>query len=179
MATDDNFFDQLNTKVISDVSATDIQGQSNPVHLQKSNKEVLSAIKLVNDATLRSDGGPIPATQVLQQTVLVNAGSDASDRTVVFTPQEGEVWSLDLASALRSGGSGTVVHQLFLAEKATGNLIRWYYFSTADSDVIFTSDTNWPDMPFFFDENFTLQYLWDGGSSITNFTFQAICHRVR
>jgi hypothetical protein len=173
------FWEQLNTFKISSNPGTQIQKQSDPLHLEEDNQDLLKSVKLVNDATLRSDGGPIPATQVLEQTILVNNGSDESDRTVVFTPQKGEVWSLDLASALRSGGSGTVVHQLYLADKATGNVIRWYYFSTADSDVIFTSDTNWPDMPFFFDENFTLQYLWNGGSSITNFTFQCICHRVR
>ena len=177
---DEKFFQGLNTVKIEDsTTATDIQTLSNPVSLENENRDLLKAIKLVNDATLRSDGGPIPASQVLEQTVLANNGSDASDRTVVFTPKKGEVWSLDLASAIRNGGSGTVVHQIFLAEKATGNLVRWYYFSTSDGDVIFTSDTNWPDMPFYFDENFTLQYLWDGGSSITDFTFQVVCHRVR
>lgn len=179
MSKDKDFFEQLNTKTIEDSPATTIQSQSNPVHLERSNKELLSSIKLVNDATLRSSGNAIPNTQVLEQTILANNGTDASDRTVVFTPEKGEVWSLDLAGASRSGGSGSVVHQLYLAEKSTGNLIRWYYYQTGDADVIFTSDSNWPGMPFYFDENFTLQYLWDGGSSITNFTFQCICHRVR
>ena len=179
MAKDKEFFEQLNTKTIADSPATTIQSQSNPVHLERSNKELLSSIKLVNDATLRSAGNAIPGTQILTDTVCDNNGSDESDRTVVFIPEKGEVWSLDLANAMRSGGSGTVTHSLYLAEKSTGKVIRWYYYSTSDSQPIFTSDSNWPGMPFYFDENFTLQYKWDGGSSITNFTFQVICHRVR
>ena len=89
MASDDNFYDQLNTKVISDAPATEIQGQSDPVHLQKANKDVLSAIKLVNDATLRSDGGIIPGTIALK----VADFTDNEDHTVI-TPAAGEVWRI-------------------------------------------------------------------------------------
>jgi len=62
VASDKNFFEQLNTKTLGDNAASTVQALANPVHLQSSNKEVLDAIIQVNRAGMR-DGLPIPKRQ--------------------------------------------------------------------------------------------------------------------
>jgi hypothetical protein len=168
-------WDQLNTKKIGDAPGTEIQKQTDPLHLEEANRQSLEDTVLINEATLRSDGGPIPGTQNLTQTIV----AEEDTRTTVFTPSAGEVYSLDLVGAERSGGSGTVVHTLWLKDIASGVIVPWFYYSTSDSNPIFTGDSNWPDMPFIMDENFTLEYRWTGGTGITNYTCNVIAHRIR
>ena len=67
-------WDQLNTKTIADNAGTEIQVQSNPVHLQESNRQDLADVKLINDATMRN-GLFIPNTGQLEELVL----SDGKD----------------------------------------------------------------------------------------------------
>jgi hypothetical protein len=174
MASDENFYDQLNTKVISDAPATEIQGQSDPVHLQKSNKEVLSAIKLVNDATLRSDGGPIPGTaQVYQFT-----NSDEV-RTSVFTPAKGEVWEIEAMSVTLNGRSGAVVHNLFYQDVSTkstnGNVIKWHVESLSSSDTVLDDADSSRIQSI--DSNLNLQYQATG--TFTDSTLNVAMYRVR
>lgn len=177
MASDDNFFDQLNTKVISDVSATDIQGQSNPVHLQKSNKEVLSAIKLVNDATLRSDGGPIPGTGVI-----FSHTQTGTSREVWFTPGKGEVYRLIVAgSTASSGPAGSVTYYLYIACKdqdGTDKIIYAGSESSGSTEVqlvdFFDSKGDWV-----VDENMTVQLGLSDMQGVTSFDVKMLAVRIR
>lgn len=154
MATDDNFFGQLNTKVVSDAPATDIQAQSDPVHLQKSNKEVLSAIKLVNDATLRSDGGPIPGTQT------VYAGPTVTDntRTVAFTPNPGEVWQVMDITATRTNITGSSGIYLYFNDLETSELILVFYGASTSTEFMLTDDATWDPMPVYISYPCQLQF---------------------
>ena len=78
-------WDQLNTKTIADNPASEIQTQSNPVHLQDSNRLELQDIKLINDATMRN-GSPIVGTMVMQETTVTdNTG------TAMLTCPKGQV----------------------------------------------------------------------------------------
>ena len=88
MASDKNFFDQLNTKTIGDNAASTVQALSNPVHLQSSNKELLDAIIQVNRAGMRDAGQHIP-----------------------------EVWAIS-AMTIESvaGGSGDVTYEIFVGD---------------------------------------------------------------
>ena len=109
-------WDQLNTKTIADNAGTDIQVQSNPVHLQEQNREDLADIKLINDATMR-DGGFIPGTSQIVRLDM----TDNVDYTV-FTPSKGEVWALMGADA-SSFGTGQNGATLKLSDGTTDMVI--------------------------------------------------------
>ena len=174
MASDDNFFDQLNTKVISDAPATEIQGQSNPVHLQKANKDVLSAIKLVNDATLRSDGGPIPGT-----TQVVSSGEQTSNQTklVLLTPAKGEVWMVCALSSSKITIS--TVNFQFMVEDVVNTKIAYLCDFNISSGVGPINEGGFVT-PIFLDENCRLAVngtLISG--SYGSWTAEALVVRVR
>ena len=82
-------WDQLNTKTIADNAGTEIQVQSNPVHLQEQNRQDLADIKLINDATLRSDNGLIPGTISLAVANFTDNGTET-----IVAPVKGEVWKI-------------------------------------------------------------------------------------
>lgn len=140
MSKDKQFFEQLNTKTISDSPSTEIQSQSNPVHLERSNKELLSSIKLVNDATLRSDGGPIPDTQKIEA---VTVSDDT--RTVAFSPQKGEVWSVMNITASRSNITGSAGVTLYLNDPVNSVLQTFFYGASTSSDFMLDDDGTWDD----------------------------------
>lgn len=175
MASDDNFYDQLNTKVISDAPATEIQGQSDPVHLQKANKDVLSAIKLVNDATLRSDGGIIPGTIALK----VADFTDNEDHTVI-TPAAGEVWRILMPLAKTTSGSisTTPTYQLWIKDTATSVEYRVFYYSSSSSSPILNEDLAWDGEAYVIGEGQTLIASM-GSFSATNIKFGVLAGRVR
>ena len=109
-------WDQLNTKTIADNAGTEIQVQSNPVHLQESNRAELQDIKLINDATMRN-GGFIPGTSSIVRLDM----TDNVDYTV-FTPAKGEVWALMGADA-SSFGTGQNGATLKLSDGTTDMVI--------------------------------------------------------
>ncbi len=111
-------WDQLNTKTIADNAGTEIQVQSNPVHLQESNRQKLEDIKLINNATLR-DGGPIPGTMIVYQATY----TDAATRTIL-TPNKGEVY-LYIGSSRTSAtiASGSLTYRILLADNVNSNTV--------------------------------------------------------
>ena len=112
MASDKNFFQQLNTKKISDIPSSDIQLLSNPINLESGNKEVLSSIKLVNDASMR-DGRHIPATSE----IATGTPAESGVKVDVKTPARGEVWEIDTASMESlTGGSGDAGFSFFVTQ---------------------------------------------------------------
>lgn len=117
---DEKFFQGLNTvKVEDSTTATDIQTLSNPVSLENDNKSVLKAIKLVNDATLRSDGGPIPGTLKV-----VSSGDKTENLTkiILLTPAAGEVW---MVCALSSTVSSVTMNFQFGVEDTVNTAIAY------------------------------------------------------
>ena len=80
-------WDQLNPLTLGGsnaATATNITRQTNPIHIQSSNRQALSDTVLINKATMR-DGNPIPDTGKIVQT------SGDADRTQ-FQPEIGECW---------------------------------------------------------------------------------------
>ena len=119
MASDKNFFQQLNTKKISDIPSSDIQLLSNPINLESGNKEVLSSIKLVNDASMR-DGRHIPATSE----IATGTPAESGVKVDVKTPARGEVWEIDTASMESlTGGSGDAVCSFFVTQGSESMLV--------------------------------------------------------
>jgi len=113
VASDKKFYEQLNSKIIGELDALTIQTLSNPVHLESGNKSILDAINLVNNASFRSDGGPLPATSVIATATATESGT----RVVIKQPQLGEIWRV-IAMTIESvaGGSGDVVYDIFVGD---------------------------------------------------------------
>ena len=137
-------WDQLNPLTLGGsnaATATNITRQTNPIHIQSSNRQALSDTVLINEASMR-DGGVIPGSGD------VNAITVSDDtRTTLKQPNFGEVVQVMAIDATVTGGSGSRVFNLYLYNGT--NLCFWYYQSTTDTNVIFTADANWPDFPLF------------------------------
>jgi hypothetical protein len=107
----DNIYDNLNTKTIKSVSATDISDVTNPIHIQSATQEALERTILVNRATYRLDGAPIPGTQKVVNFTVDDSGSTNGE---VFTPERGETWSISAGSFSSTGGTSRLF--LFLKD---------------------------------------------------------------
>ena len=169
------FWDQLNTFKISSNPGTQIQKQSDPIHLEENNQDLLKSVKLVNDATLRSDGGIIPGTMAVK----VGSFTDNGQITVI-APGEGEVWRVFLPIAKVTSGSvsTTPSYQLWIKDVATSVQYRVYYFASTSSSPILTEDAAWDG------EQTTIgpgqELIAEVGSfSATNINFGVLAGRVR
>jgi hypothetical protein len=170
-------WNQLNTKTIADNPATEIQTQSNPVHLQDGNRQELEDIKLINDATMRN-GSPIVGTMVMQETTVTdNTG------TPMLTCPKGQVLQVLNYSYKVTGGSGTLTFTAFLGPKGQegqpeqGGIRILYYQSAANTPVI-NSDADYRALsPLVIDENFQLGFTL--GGTYTSATIRAIAIRIR
>jgi hypothetical protein len=167
-------WDQLNTKTIADNAGTAIQVQSNPVHLQEQNRQELSDIKLINDATMRS-GQFIPATGNIDEITLTD--SESGVKTVLVSCQKGEVKQVNVVGGIRSGGSADVTYQMYMRQEGKTDL-SWFFYRSSDSGILFTGDANYPDYPVFVDENVSL-VVEATGSDFTSVIWQAHTFRVR
>ena len=168
-------WDQLNTKTIADNAGTAIQVQSNPIHLQEQNREDLADIKLINDATLRSDNGLIPGTISL---AIANF-SDNGTETVV-APAKGEVWRIMMPVAKVTSGSTstTVTYQLWIKDTATNVEFRVFYFASSSASPIVNEDASWDGEAYVIGEGQEL-LAQVGSFSATNIAFGALAGRVR
>jgi len=166
-------WDQLNTKTIADFPTEDIQRQSNPIHLESNNEEILQSVKLLNDVTFR-DGLPIPGTQVIIPVQATESGT----RVVIKQPNKGEVWRISAAQVTGiAGGSGNVQHQFYFGDGS--NLINWYYISSSSSNLILNQELEWSGAAGpTFDENMSLQYSATR-SSLTQSDVLVMLHRIR
>ena len=169
------FWDQLNTFKISSNPGTQIQKQSDPIHLEEDNQDLLKSVKLVNDATLRSDGGIIPGTMAVK----VGSFTDNGQITVI-APEAGEVWRVFLPIAKVTSGSvsTTPSYQLWIKDVATSVQYRVYYFASTSSSPILTEDAAWDG------EQTTIgpgqELIAEVGSfSATNINFGVLAGRVR
>ena len=90
----------LNTFKLGDVEATSIQRQTDPIHIEELNRQSLEDTKLINDASMRSSGSPMPDTGKL-----VKHEQTDNNIEIVFRPAVGEVYILMGADASAYGGS--------------------------------------------------------------------------
>ena len=170
------FWEQLNTKKVGSGSdAASINSQSKDINLEEDNKPVLEDVKLVNDATLRSDGGIIPGTMAVK----VGSFTDNGQITVI-APEAGEVWRVFLPIAKVTSGSvsTTPSYQLWIKDVATSVQYRVYYFASTSSSPILTEDAAWDG------EQTTIgpgqELIAEVGSfSATNINFGVLAGRVR
>mgnify|MGYP003650408108 CR=1 FL=1 len=170
VVSDKNFFEQLNTKTLGDNAASTIQALTDPVHLEKSNSDLLDSIIQVNEAGMR-DGSPIPATAIITTVTVTD-----STRTILLAPSKGEVHQFLGISAYTDGGSGSRTYNMHLGD-ANGELVYFYYTSTTDSGVLLSGDSNYPGFPLFLDEGMSLQVTTTGTFDSSKWSLATI--RVR
>ena len=170
-------WDQLNTKTIADNAGTEIQVQSNPVHLQESNRSELEDIKLINDATMRN-GSPIVGTMLMQETTVTD-----NTATPFLTCPKGQVLQVINYGYRAEGASGTLTFTAFMgpagseSETDQGGIRILYYTSSAATPVI-NSDADYRALsPLVIDENFQLGFTISG--SYTSVTLRAFAIRIR
>jgi hypothetical protein len=169
--SDPYIFEQLNTKTLESVTASDIQSLTNPTHLEFENQFDLERYNLINKAVMR-DGRPIPATSVIIQVAATESGTPV----VVKLPENGEVWEILNAHIETSGGSGSVAHKFFWNDQNNSRNFMWYFFSSTSSDLTLQQDSDWKP-PFFFDQNQSFTYSATG--TFTTSTLSVLMIRVR
>lgn len=164
-------WDQLNTKTIADNAGTEIQVQSNPVHLQESNRLKLQDIHLINRATLR-DGSPIPATSV----IATATATDSGNRVIIKQPEIGEVWRV-IAMTIESvaGGSGDVTYEVFVGDGTELQSILKRTQTTPPVNL--NQELEYPD-GLTLDSNNTLQFSATR-TSLTSAKIQVLMTRIR
>ena len=164
-------WEQLNTKTIGDLPSTDIQRQSNPIHLEEDNEEILRSVKLLNDVTLR-DGLPIPNTSE----IIVATATDSGNAVRVKLPNQGEVWQILNAHISTSGGSGSISHEFYFTDQTNSNSFMWYFLSSSGSNLTLQQDTDWTP-PFYMDEN--LEFTYEATGTFTTTTLSIMMIRIR
>lgn len=114
-----DIWDNLNTKTISELPSEDIQRQSNPIHLEKRNRELLADVNLINQATLR-DGRVMPDTNAFTTTTITDNGY--GDGIVIMAPEKGQVLSLQaIGITANTAPSSSVTYYLFLQDRTLTN----------------------------------------------------------
>lgn len=136
-----DIYDELATVKIGDDNATAIQQQMRGTNLAESQVSRLESIKLVNDATLRSDGGPIPDTQKIHEGPSVTDGT----RTVVFTPSQGESWSVMNITCQFVNIVGSTGVTLYLYDIKNDILQTFFYGTSSSTDFMLDDDGTWDD----------------------------------
>lgn len=81
-------WDQLNTKTIGDGPSTEIQKQTDPIHLEEENRQALQDTVLINKATQR-DGQAIADSGTI-----VKYNQPTNDAQAIVRPPAGEVWEI-------------------------------------------------------------------------------------
>ena len=162
-------WDQLNTKTIADNAGTEIQVQSNPVHLQESNRIDLEDIKLINDATMRN-GTPIPGTGQVKQTLVTDGTTGHQD---VFIPEKGEVWLISTISVTPTA-TGSINLSMSLEDETSGAKA---VIDLSTGTVTGPTVIDMVNGPIYVSKECFLQaYI---GTNSGGVTFNIACHRVR
>ena len=136
----------LNTFKLGDVEAANIQRQTDPIHIEELNRSALEDTKLINDATMRSDGGIIPDTVAIKYHEFDDNGT-----VTVLEPAKGEIWKvlLPIARTISGSISTTPTYQLWLRQTGTSATYRIFYFASTSSAPILTEDANyWANFQF-------------------------------
>lgn len=172
------FWSQLNTKKVGSGSdAAAINSQSKDIHLQETNKADLADVILVNKATMRSSGTPIPGTMQVFSLEMTS-----TSRAVIIAPNKGEVWQLISASSTASGApSDSVTYYLYYqTEDQSGDDQVVYAGSSASG----STEAGLEDLfelktAQYVDENTQAQIGLSNMRGVTTFTIKILAVRIR
>jgi hypothetical protein len=124
------------------------------------------------------DGSPIPGTGVVQQVSATTSG----EKTLIHTPQAGEVWQIQFISVESiAGGSGNVTHALYVAPVEYGGSQPFLIFNSrasSSADLILIGTQNQYEGKVIYDENVSIYYEATR-SSLTNSTILVHRYRIR
>ena len=166
MASDDNIFDNLNTRTLSSVSGADFDLITDPIHIEKANAEALKTSNLIWDAAFH-DGNPMPGGISLETVTVTD-----NTRTTVWTPGTGVVQLLGGASAELDNNTGSVQVQLFAFDG--DNLVYLSSISSSTSPIALAQDCDaWPPFMYFSDD-VVLQVVATGTFDAVKIICQAI-----
>ena len=163
--------EQLNTLTLADGSdPTKIDAITNPIHIQSSNLQTLMDVVLVNEASMRSAGQPIPGTGQVKKTDIVDGGTG---HYTVFQPAAGEVWLITTISA-KPTATGTINLSMSLEDSTTGERA---ILDTGTGNVTTGTIIDMVNGPVYVSKECFLQaYV---GTNSGGCTFTIACHRVR
>ena len=172
---DESIYSQLTTKTLSTVSATDINTQTGPIHLEKENEDILHSTVLVNQATLRGDGGPIPASSKVFYYSQVSSGS----KSTILEPNAGEVYLLGPCSfqLVNNTGSVTIEQWLYAPDQDGTNRRVLVGNATSSSSTYATVYEGGPNTPIYVDENCSIRV--EASGTFESVSFYQYATRVR
>ena len=86
------------------------------------------------------DGRPIPGTSVIIRAQCTDSGVAVD----VKTPNQGEVWVIQSATATITGRSGSIAHELYFTDQNNSRSFAWFYYGASSSGpLIFSTDADW------------------------------------
>lgn len=163
---DKNLYSQLTTKTLDSVSSTDIATQTGPIHLEKSNEEILRSTVLLNYAAGRT-GTPIPGTSK----VVAVVSDDSGTKFLADKPGAGETWMLYGFGVIgMNGRSGNVEHSVYTYDGSNYSYVC--YDGPADSSFPFSNQAGFPVATI--DENTQIAYAADGTFTDSTLTYTAV-----
>lgn len=167
----EEIFPELTTKTVKSASALEIATQTEPIHLERANLQALETTILVNRATMRQDGGPIPGTQKIVTQAFTDSGAT---NQVIFTPTKGEVWSISAGSYSSSGGTS----RLFLFLKDNVNSVAMEIADESASSGQHNPLDPFASPGFLIDENMSILATVSVTDSVSSNLFLS-CSRIR
>jgi hypothetical protein len=157
-------YEQLNTQTAGNVTKTDYDRVSNPIHIERANKEALKdRVDVGLASNMLSTAGPIPGTG---KVVLVSRTSSGDE--IFFTPDPGQVWRVEGVCT-----GGTVNGTMVLKLKDLTNDIEVEIGQETAANTVF--HPYWG--PSYIDDNLVLMMHFSGVSSTCE--TQAAFIRVR
>jgi hypothetical protein len=166
-----DIWDNLNATKLGDEPGQVINTQTRNIHLEKRNKQLLSDVNLINQASFR-DGRPIPNSQQISTTTVTD-----SNRTVAFTPAEGEVWSVMNITASRTDLTSSSGVTLYINDTVNSVLQTFFYGASASSDFMLDDDGTWDD--FVISYPCRLEFVSHTPANWTDCTLQVNMIRIR
>lgn len=175
MESDSNLFENLTTKTLSTVSASNIDALTRDIHLEKKNLDALHTTVLVNDASMR-DGQPIPGSCSIK-TVTVSDDT----RTTLFEPEAGSVYVIQSITVNWTSKTGDGALILYQYDSTAGNITQLLWLNNTSTGSVVTtlnadSEFNWPIIV---DENCYLQVLAGNDANWATCEFEAVNYRIR
>ena len=172
-------WEQLNTRTLfgsAKATAEEVNLQEKNIHLQESNRVLLTDVNLINKSLMR-DGRAIPGTSQVKYVAL-----DDNSRTPVFTPNAGEVWQLIAGSSIadQSPAQTTSYYLYYQCKDQNGTDQLVFAGSTSSSSTEVGFEDLFEDKTQqFIDENCQVQIKVNTMGSATEYEIKFYAIRVR
>jgi hypothetical protein len=163
--------EQLNTLTLANGStAQTIEQVTDPIHIEAGNLQALRDVVLINSATMRNAGQPIPGTGQVKETLITDGETGHKD---VFIPEAGEVWLITTVSA-KPTATGTINLSMSLEDSTSGARAVLDTGTGNATTAVIIDMVNGP--VYVSKECFLQAYI---GTNSGGCTFDIACHRVR